>query len=395
MSMDGSMKVDSRWLADRGVEPPACDGRLHATGSDGHDGGPATHAVTCRCGCGTDEVMLLCAGRVREVLGNGLGIECRRCGAIYPNVRDYWIRVVPLAGPERPQEPARATVAPSGPLTTDGDVLRMLELDMRARACRPRSILETRITLQRLARDLGKPLADANRSDLIAFLTRPELKPYSVRTYRSALVSFYGLLAAEGVIPTNPTARLPKVRVPHSEPNPLTTAEVQRLLDCGIRRRTRMMVLLATYQGLRASEIAEVHGSAVNWTTGELTVRNGKGGTELVRPLHSAVLAEAAAFPRDGYWFPGNGQPHIGRQAISKTLAQAMRRAGILGHRPHQLRAWHATELVAAGTDTVTVQHSMRHADLSSLHKYTRPSNERIRSAIEQLPPLDASGRHA
>lgn len=377
---DELTRLEALWKRGGGTEP-ACEGRLHGQGG-GHDGGRAAYAVTQHCVCGFDAVVLLCAGRVTEVLNNGLAMQCGQCGTIHTLVRDFWVRIVPLQPPPVDEDTGARTRA-------DDELLRMLELDMRARACRPRSISETLTTVRAVGKHIGKPLADATRDDLVGFLTRPGLKPYSIRTYRSALTGFYGFLAAEGIVQISPAARLPKVRVPHSEPNPLTTVEVQRLLDSGIRRRTRMMVLLAAYQGLRAVEIAHVHGSAVNWTTGELTVRDGKGGTELIRPLHPIVLEQAGSLPRDDWWFPGNpGRPHVSAQSVSSTLAEALRRCGITGHRPHQLRAWHATELVAAGVDTVTVQHSMRHADLSSLHKYTKPSNDRIREAITALPAL-------
>jgi integrase/recombinase XerD len=101
------------------------------------------------------------------------------------------------------------------------------------------------------------------------------------------------------------------------------------------------------------------------------------------------VLELASGFPADDYWFPGNGAPHIDGRSVSSTLSHAMSRAGIAGHRPHQLRAWHATELIRAGVDAVTVQHSMRHATLGTLHKYIHPDAADVRSALELLPRID------
>lgn len=274
---------------------------------------------------------------------------------------------------------------------SDDALLDLIELDMRARACRPRSIKEMRATVKAFARHARKALIQATRDDVISYLTRDGLKPVTIRTYRTALSTFYRFLVDEGLLTANPTARLPKVKLPHTEPAPLSTEEIQRLLDSGIRRRTRMMVLLAAYQGLRAVEISQVRGDAIDWRRMQLTVRGGKGGTELVRPLHSAVAdyARTGGFPEHDWWFPGNGNEHVSAQAVSMVIARALERAGIVGHRPHQIRAWHATELIEAGADAVTVQYSMRHSNLSSLHKYARPSNDRIRNAIETLPPLE------
>lgn len=285
----------------------------------------------------------------------------------------------------------RTPVLPTSPGCSDEALMAMLALDMRARACRPRSIKEMQITLRAFARHMGKPLVEATRNDVIAYLTRPGLAPVSIRTYRTALSTFYRFLVDEGILTVSPTARLPRVRMPHTEPDPVSTEEIQRLLSSGIRRRTRMMVLLAAYQGLRAVEISQVRGDAIDWDGMQITVRGGKGGTELVRPLHTRVAeyAREAGFPDWDWWFPGMpGREHVTAQQVSTTLARAFERAGIVGHRPHQIRAWHATELIESGVDAVTVQYSMRHANLASLHKYARPSNDRIRDAIEGLPEL-------
>jgi len=231
------------------------------------------------------------------------------------------------------------------------------------------------------------PLLSVTRDQLIAYLGTEGWSPLTRRTYRTTLVSFYEWATQTGLVPVNPASRLPRTRVPYSEPNPLSTDQINRLLGSGVRRRTQMMILLAAYQGLRAAEIARVHGRDVIDCT--LHVPEGKGGTSLRRPLHPAVLATSAGFPRDGYWFPGNGRPHIDGRSVSATIGQAMRRAGIEGHRPHQLRAWHATELIRAGVDAVTVQHSMRHATLGTLHKYVHPDAADVRAAISLLPRLE------
>lgn len=302
------------------------------------------------------------------------------------------LRLAAVGDGRQAPSPAPATAEPS---RSDEDLLALIVTDMRARACRPRSISEMQITLRAFGRHMGKPLVDATRDDVIAYLTRVGLAPVSIRTYRTALSTFYRFLVDEGILTVNPTARLPRVRMPHTEPDPVSTEEIQRLLDSGIRRRTRMMVLLAAYQGLRAVEISQVRGDAIDWKRMQITVRGGKGGTELVRPLHSAVAAYArsAGFPEEGWWFPGVSREHITPQEVSSTVRRAMERVGIVGHRPHQIRAWHATELIESGADAVTVQYSMRHSNLSSMHKYARPSNDRIRTAIEGLPELRAARR--
>jgi integrase len=323
--------------------------------------------------------MRLCAGRVAFVLDGPL-LECGGCGRPRPP-RAFWVEI------ER--------VRVDAPHATDqvdaAALVHRWAADLRARACRPKSVSVMTSTVLSFSRRVAPtPLLSVTRDELVAYLGTEGWSPLTRRTYRTTLASFYDWATQTGLTIANPAGRLPRTRVPYSEPNPLSTAQINRLLRSGIRRRTQMMVLLAAYQGLRAAEIAHVHGRDV--TDHTLHVPEGKGGTSLRRPLHPVVHAASAGFPRDDYWFPGNGRPHVDGRSVSATISQAMRRAGIEGHRPHQLRAWHATELIRSGVDAVTVQHSMRHATLGTLHKYVHPDAADVLGAISLLPPLTPVG---
>ena len=374
---------------------PRCEGTAHPNGTKGHDSGPARYAVHIRCACGLAAVMLFCAGRVSYVLAGDV-IECGACGRVSA-VRAFWERIEPIDAQqhEAPQHeaPQHDSAPRAAHIAHEGDDLSEWAADLRARACRPKSIQDMTSTMRTFRKRIapGLALRAVTRTDIVDFLGTPGWAPLTRRTYRTTISAFYEWLTLTGRIPANPAARLPRTRVPYSEPNPLTTEQVQQLLDSGVRRRTRVMILLAAYQGLRASEVAAVHGDDVR--DGMLHVPNGKGGTSLYRPLHPLIEAEAKHMPRDAYWFPGNAAEHVAGRSVSSTVSAAMRRAGIVGHRPHQLRAWHATELIRAGVDAVTVQHSMRHATLGTLHKYVHPDAANVRAAMNLLPRIDVDTR--
>jgi integrase/recombinase XerD len=282
-------------------------------------------------------------------------------------------------------------------MMTDEAAFALWESHMRAAGNVDRTINERWINLRSLGKFLGKPVVEASRFDLIAWLGRPTLSPKTRQNYRSFLHTFYTLIQDEGIRLDNPSTRLPKGKTPVVEANPFSTADVQRLLDSGIYGRTRMMILLAAYQGFRAVEISATSGSHIDWVEKRILTVEAKGGSEVWRPLHPAVIEYAATDPkkflRDGYWFPGTksrkGQ-HIKPSSVSNVVSAAMKRAGIERHRPHQIRAWHATELIEAGADLITVQHSMRHANANTLRHYVRPSMANIEAAMIALPSLTA-----
>lgn len=284
---------------------------------------------------------------------------------------------------------------------TDQEAWAVWEMEMRAAGCRPRTIKTRFFTFWALQRFLGKAVIEASRVDLMRWLGREELSPKTRQNYKSFAHTLYTLLQDEGHRADNPAARLPRTRVVRQEANPPSTDEVQRLLSSGIYGRTRMMILLACYQGFRAAEIAAIAGENIDWEARRIFIVDAKGGKEVWRPIHEAVWEHAIAhpqrFPREGFWFPGGvmrsdptrRQPHVLANNVSRVVSDAMQRAGLIGHRPHQLRAWHATELTHAGVDQATVQHSMRHASADTLKYYVRHSETLLMEGMSRLPQLD------
>lgn len=105
-------------------------------------------------------------------------------------------------------------------------------------------------------------------------------------------------------------------------------------------RRTRAMILLAAYAGLRVSEIAAIKGDDVDTVINTVTVIR-KGDKERQIPLHAILKDLATVMPQRGWWFPtyiGNtkhraGGPMLGN-SVSSSISSVMDRAGIPGT-PH------------------------------------------------------------
>lgn len=258
---------------------------------------------------------------------------------------------------------------------------------MRAQHCTERTIRERSIFIRSMLRRVqaDSPLT-VTKQQLIMFLGRPDLTGKTKQNYRSTLHTFYTWMQDEELRPDNPAARLPRPRVEPSEPDPVSTADIQKVLNSGIYGHTIMKVLLYSYQGLRASEIAAVSGANIDWENRTILTAEAKGRKIVTRPLHSMVYeyALAANYPRDAAWFP-SGTGHVTGKSVSNTLCAAFKRAGI-NHRAHQMRAWHGTTLLEMGADSLDVQHSLRHTDGQSMKAYVRPSQDRVRAAMESLP---------
>jgi integrase len=195
----------------------------------------------------------------------------------------------------------------------------------------------------------------------------------------------------------NPAARLPKVRVPKSEPDPVTTEDIEMILHSGSYRRTRMWVLLYSYQGMRATEIAAVSGSSIDWRNQRILSAEAKGGKEVWRPVHPVVWEHLQTWRTESWLFPSPTRTgeHITAANVSNVLSKAFKRAGI-PHRPHQMRAWYATEMIDAGVPTIVVAAALRHSDTQSVDKYVRVKEHTIAAAMRNLPTIrvpEISGR--
>lgn len=264
----------------------------------------------------------------------------------------------------------------------------------KASGYRPRTIKENIISLRATLRRTEKNILNMTRYDLIGDLARDGISPATIQRYKSLFHGFWTWVQDEGFRLDNPAVRLPRVRVPKNEPNPVTTEDLEILINSGIYAKTRMYVLLYAYQGFRASEIAAVSGNAIDWHNRLILSVDGKGGKEVWRPLHPLVWEEAQKYPRTGWWFPSpTTGTHVTGRNVTEVLSKAMKRAGIVGHRPHNLRGWYATELSASGASTAVVAAGLRHADMQSVTRYLAVHRREIDEAQKRLPRIAIPAR--
>lgn len=272
---------------------------------------------------------------------------------------------------------------------TDDTILAAYAAEHRAAGYSPTTIADEGQIVRRMLRTTSCTLLTVTRDDLVSYLEAP-VAPSTRLTWQSKFRGIFTFMQDEGIRTDNPAARLPRQRIPRTEPNPVTTAELQRLVMLPhLANKTLLKVVLYAYQGFRAAEIAAVSGEAVDWDERRILTVNGKGGVIVWRPIHPIVwqLVLELQMPRQGWWFPARlHDGHVRPHSVSVALSQAMRRAGIRGHRPHQLRAWFATEQLEAGVAGPIVQANMRHASPGTMKHYYRPSDAAMRHGLDALP---------
>ena len=241
--------------------------------------------------------------------------------------------------------------------------------------------------IEMFAEQVGDPVS-AQTSDVISYMASlHRIGPSTRATYFSHLRAWFSWLVKTDKREDNPTEKIDSPKSPARKPRPVTEHQLRLILSTPMHRRTRMMVLLAAYQGLRAHEIAKIRGEDIDTTARQLRVI-GKGQTDRTLPLHPLVQEWAQGFPQRGYWFKAQGENtlgHIHSRSVSSIIGEVLRRAGVPTGAAHRLRHTYATRMVQSGENLRVVQELLRHASLQTTQIYTGVTFDQQRQALERL----------
>lgn len=260
---------------------------------------------------------------------------------------------------------------------------------MASRGMSTKTRYERLITIRRISRECECPPESLTVEQLTDWFAQP-MHPNTRASYQSHMRAWFKWLVVQELRADDPMVKLGPVRRRHTKPRPAHTPHIEAALELsGLRRRTRMMILLAAYAGLRVHEIAKVRGEDFDWIDRQLTVV-GKGQRERVVPIHDLIEAEAMQFPTEGFWFPSYAKQsprseHISSEAVTAAIRGALARVGS-SSKPHALRHWFATSLLRGGADLRTIQELLGHQSLETTAIYTLVDDSAKRCAVDSLP---------
>ncbi len=271
-------------------------------------------------------------------------------------------------------------------------------------------------TLQAYAGDLSRLCAFADRAGVtdVRRLDLPELRRFlseekdrglaatSLARLVASMRSFFRWMHKEGVLLANPAALLRAPKKRRTLPEPLTRAEMDRLLASpageGLAPTRGQAILEVLYSaGLRVGELARLDLDDVDLGDGVLRVR-GKGRKErlaflgpparraLERYLAHRQLAVGAR-PCTALFVNGRAS-RLSIRGVQRIVGAALAHAGLAGRgTPHTLRHSFATHLLDAGADLRSVQELLGHADLATTQIYTHVTPRRLRESYDKAHP--------
>jgi integrase/recombinase XerC len=224
----------------------------------------------------------------------------------------------------------------------------------------------------------------------------------SIARLAASVRSFFKWMHRERVIVTNPASALRAPKKRRTLPDPLTKAEVERLLaapakDGWISARARAVVEVLYSGGLRVGELAKLDLSDVDLSSGVVHVRGKRKKERLsflgtparraleqylaLRQVELGVLADTALFVN-------NRGRRLSVRGLERVVDLQMKKAGLAGRgTPHSLRHSFATHMLDAGADLRSVQELLGHADLATTQIYTHVTSKRLRETYDKAHP--------
>ncbi len=258
----------------------------------------------------------------------------------------------------------------------------------------------------------GRPRRTWNEVDsdvVIAFVADLRNRSYKDATVArkvAAVKSFFGFLAAEGLVEQDPTENLRSPQVGKSLPRALTPREVDELLEQPARknspeaRRDKAMLELLYATGLRVTELVSLDLADIALESDPVTVRCvGKGDRERVLPLHQRPVDELRQYifhirpklvrnRRESALFVNRRGERLTRQGFWLILKNYAREACLdKAITPHTLRHTYATHMLSGGMPLRNVQDALGHASISTTQIYTHITDQQKRQQYDSAHP--------
>ncbi|WP_168703057.1 tyrosine-type recombinase/integrase [Gordonia paraffinivorans] len=255
------------------------------------------------------------------------------------------------------------------------------------------------------------PLIDLRPSHVEAWVKAMHdkgLQPSTIRTRFGNVRAALRAAERDRLLPRDPAAHIKLPRVPRRDTTMRipTPNEVGRLMAActGHLRVLRAFIAVCAFAGLRLGEVCGLRVGDIDFLRGEITVerqsqrgeiRPPKYGSSRTVYIPAGLVEELAEHVRlfcpgddPDRWLWSNAKGPWTADVVEPRFARLREKVGV-ECRLHDLRHFHASGLIAAGCDVVTVQRAMGHKDATTtLNTYSHlwpKAEDRTRKAAEAM----------
>lgn len=266
-------------------------------------------------------------------------------------------------------------------------------------------------TLRDILAILGRLCSFSGTEELVA-LSTPVIRSFlchgklelgwgarTFRLYRQYLKTFFEWCVQVEYLASNPVSPIKKPRLPHRLPRCLSQDEAKRILYAVSHvhwgselQRTRNEAIVATLlmTGLRRAELLSLRVYDIDFSSGVLSVRAGKGRKDRSVPLHPKLipilrryLTQREFQRQHSEWLFASLKSEKG--LTTKNLYAALRRVSVAAKvkfTPHMLRHTFGRELVEADFNIYKLKEVMGHASVATTQAYVALSSQSIKESF-------------
>ena len=224
-------------------------------------------------------------------------------------------------------------------------------------------------------------------------LERDGWTPHRVRRVHELLHGAYKRATRLGVVTANPMGSVRPPRRPDTDVRPPDAAQVARIIAAPVRPLERLVLHLAATTGARRGELVALQWADLDGVSlairrslaytkragvHERPTKTGRRGQRVIsidamtaRMLTAWRAEQAERAMANGItptWVVSDdaGLSPWRPDRLSHVAGRAMKTAGVTGHRLHDMRHFHATQLLAAGIAPWIVAHRLGHATVDT-----------------------------
>lgn len=229
------------------------------------------------------------------------------------------------------------------------------------------------------------------------------LSPYTVNIRIRFLKAFFNVLDKEEVIRRNPANNIKVMKVDEDVKEPLTEAEVKRLLQQPDRNsfaqsRDLVIMLLMIDTGMRVNEIVALEVADIDFKSRCINLPASKNKNrksriiplsgEIIRLLIDLIAENREHFDTNHVFISNFGEP-LNIDSVRKSLYKYAKDAGIKKPvSPHVFRHFYAKQSALNGMDIFTLQRTLGHADISTTRKYVNMEKDDLIRQHNLYSPL-------
>ena len=143
------------------------------------------------------------------------------------------------------------------------------------------------------------------------------------------------------------------------------------------------VLITAFMTGMRLSEILSLNWHDLDFENNCIYVRDTKNFDGRIIPINSVLRETLFSLKRES-----NNEKifsYKSRNSFASSFRKVLKASGIKHCRFHDLRHTFATRLVMNGVDLITVQELLGHKDIRMVKRYSHPTPEHKKRAVESL----------